>query len=155
LDGATVANDQDLLNQTRVVNGYQVGATFFMIDASRSMYQADQSVMPNEPVGTIWTIDAQNSSPSQDNFEVLHCTNANNNWKALEVSAHFNAGRAYEYYLNTFGRNSINGSGGNIISIINVTDENDNNMDNAFWSGTAMYYGNGNVAFQHWPKALM
>jgi len=154
LDGATVANDQDLLNQTQVVNGYQVGATFFMIDASRSMYQSDQSQMPNDPVGVIWTIDAQNSSPSQDNFEVVHCTNANNNWKPLEVSAHFNAGKAYEYYLNTFGRNSINGSGGNIISIINVTDENDNNMDNAFWSGTAMYYGNGNVAFTTLAKGL-
>ena len=154
LDGATVANDQDLLNQTRVVNGYQVGATFFMIDASRAMFNSGQSQMPNEPVGAIWTIDAQNSSPSQDNFEVVHCTNGNNNWEALEVSAHYNAGKAYEYFLNTFSRNAINGSGGNIISIINVTDENDNSMDNAFWSGTAMYYGNGNVAFTALAKGL-
>ncbi len=155
LDGATVTNDQDLLGQTRVVNAYQVGSTFYMIDASRSgMYMPAQSQMPNDPVGVIWTIDAQNSSPQQSNFEVVHITNTNNDWKALEVSAHYNAGRAYEYYLSTFNRNSINGSGGNIISIINVTDQNDNPMDNAFWSGTAMFYGNGNVAFTALAKGL-
>jgi len=155
LDGATTTNDQDLLGQNRTVNAYQVGTNFFMVDASRSgMYQPGQSQMPNEPVGVIWTIDAQNTSPQLNDFNVVHCTNTNNNWKALEVSAHFNAGRAYEYFLNTYGRNSINGTGGNIISIINVTDENDGNMDNAFWSQTAMYYGNGNVAFTALAKGL-
>jgi Zn-dependent metalloprotease len=155
LDGATTTNDQDLLGQNRVVNAYQVGTTFFMVDASRnSMYQPAQSQMPNDPLGVIWTIDAQNTSPQLNDFNVVHCTNTNNNWKSLEVSAHFNAGRAFEYYINTFGRNSINGTGGNIISIINVTDENDQNMDNAFWSQTAMYYGNGNVAFTALAKGL-
>ncbi len=155
LDGATTTNDQDLLGQNRVVNAYQVGSNFFMVDASRSsMYQPAQSQMPNDPVGVIWTIDAQNTSPQLNDFNVVHCTNNNNNWKSLEVSAHYNAGKAFEYYSNTFGRNSINGSGGNIISIINVTDENDSNMDNAFWSQTAMYYGNGNVAFTALAKGL-
>jgi Zn-dependent metalloprotease len=70
------------------------------------------------------------------------------------VSAHYNAGQAFEYFRNTFNRNSINGSGGNVISIINVTDENDGNMDNAFWSQTAMYYGNGDVAFQQLARGL-
>jgi len=155
LDGATTTTDQDLLGQNRTVNGYQKGATFFMIDVSRNgMYQPAQSHLPDDPIGTIWTIDAQNSSPQQSNFEVVHITNSNNDWKPLEVSAHFNAGKAYEYYLNTFNRNSINGTGGNIISIINVTDENDGNMDNAFWSGAAMFYGNGNVAFTSLAKGL-
>jgi Zn-dependent metalloprotease len=155
LDGATTTNDQDLLGATHVVNAYQVGSTFFLEDASRSgMYQPAQSKMPDEPVGVIWTIDAQNSSPQQSNFNVVHCTNTNNNWKPLEVSAHYNAGKAYEYYLNTFNRNSINGMGGNIISVINVTDANDNSMDNAFWNGAAMLYGNGNVAFTALAKGL-
>lgn len=155
LDGATVTTDQDLLGQNRTVNGYQVGANIFMIDASRtSMFQPAQSVMPNDPVGVIWTVDAQNSSPQQSNFEVVQVSNTTNNWKNLEVSAHYNAGQAFEYYKNTFNRNAINGNGGNIISIINVTDENDNNMDNAFWSGVAMFYGNGDVAFTALAKGL-
>ena len=155
MDGPSVINDQDLNGSNRTVNGYQVGSNFFMIDASRpGMFQGDQSVMPNEPVGTIWTVDAQNTSPQQSSFEVVHATNTNNNWKNLEVSAHFNGGQAYEYFRQTFNRNSINGDGGNIISIINVTDENDGNMDNAFWGGAAMFYGNGDVSFQPLAKGL-
>ncbi len=155
MDGPTSVSDQDLNGSNRTVNGYQVGSSFFMIDASRpGMFQGNQSVMPNEPVGTIWTVDAQNTSPQQASFEVVHVTNTNNNWKNLEVSAHFNGGQAYEYFRQTFNRNSINGTGGNIISIINVTDENDNNMDNAFWGGAAMFYGNGDVSFQALAKGL-
>jgi len=154
-DGATVVADQDLKGINRTVNGYLVGSNFFMIDASRTgMYLANQSVIPNEPVGVIWTVDAQNGSPQQTNFEIVHVTNTNNNWKNLEVSSHYNGGEAYEYFRQKFGRNSINGSGGNIISIINVTDENDNDMDNAFWNGAAIFYGNGDVAFQPLAKGL-
>lgn len=155
MDGATVITDQDLLGQNRTVNGYQVGTTFYMIDASRTgMYQPAQSVMPNEPMGVIWTVDAQNNSPQMDNFEIFHVANSNNNWQSLEVSAHYNAGQAYEYFLAKFGRNSINGSGGNIISIINVTDENDNDMDNAYWNGSAMFYGNGDTHYKELARGL-
>ena len=155
LDGATTTTDQDLLGQNRTVNGYQVGSNFFMIDASRSgMYQPTQSVMPNEPIGVLWTIDALNTSPAEQDFEVVHVTNTNNNWKGGEVSAHFNAGKAYEYFLQTFNRNSINGSGGNVISIINVADDNGAGLDNAFWNGSAMFYGNGNTSFKELARGL-
>ncbi len=155
VDGPSTITDQDLLGQTRTVNSYLVGPNFFMIDASRSgMFNGNQSVMPNEPAGVIWTIDGQNGSPQKDNFEVIHVSNTNNNWQPLQVSAHYNAGESYQYFLQKFNRNSLNGDGGNIISIINVADENGNGMDNAFWSGTAMFYGNGDVAFSALAKAL-
>nr|MDQ3017713.1 M4 family metallopeptidase [Bacteroidota bacterium] len=151
----TSISDQDLLGQNRTVNAYLVGSNFFMIDASRNgMFQSNQSVMPNEPLGVIWSIDAQNGSPQKDNFEVVHISNTNNNWSALEVSAHFNAGESYEYFRTKFNRNSLNGDGGNIISIINVTDENGNDMDNAFWGGQAMFYGNGDTAFKPLAQGL-
>ena len=155
LDGASTTTDQDLLGQNRTVNGYQVGSNFFMIDASRNgMYEPTQSVMPNEPVGVLWTIDALNTSPTEQDFEVVHITNTNNNWKSGEVSAHFNAGKAYEYFLQTYNRNSINGSGGNVISIINVADDNGTGLDNAFWNGSAMFYGNGNTSFKELARGL-
>ncbi|HEY3387788.1 MAG TPA: M4 family metallopeptidase, partial [Saprospiraceae bacterium] len=108
----------------------------------------------NEPIGVLWTIDALNTSPSEQDFEVVHVTNTNNNWKSLEVSAHFNAGKAYEYFLQTYTRNSINGSGGNVVSIINVADDNGAGLDNAFWNGSAMFYGNGNTAFKELARGL-
>lgn len=155
LDGATSTTDQDLFGIGRTVNAWQIGTTFFMVDASRTtMFNPAQSNMPNEPIGVIWTIDAQNTSPETSQFAIAHCTTPNNNWKPLEVSAHFNGGRAFEYFRQTFNRNSINGNGGNVISIINVAEANGAGLDNAFWSGQAMFYGNGNVAFQPLAKGL-
>lgn len=154
MDGATTTNDTDLSNTSRTVNAYQIGSNYYMIDVSRSgMFKADQSNLPNDPIGAIWTVDARNSSADQNSFEVYHCSNTNNNWTATEVSAHYNAGVAYEYFRTTFNRNSINGNGGTITSIINVR-ESGSDMDNAFWSGNTMYYGNGKDAFFPLAEAL-
>jgi Zn-dependent metalloprotease len=147
-DGPAVANASDLFGINRTINTYEVSNTFFMIDGSRSMFNAAQSNMPDEPVGSIWTIDAQNTSPQNNDFAAIHVTSSNNNWNnPSAVSAHYNGGEAYQYFANTFGRNSINGQGGNIISLVNVADSDGGDMDNAFWSGAAMFYGNGDQAF--------
>jgi hypothetical protein len=131
------------------------GNNFYLMDASRDMYNASTSNMPDEPIGVIWTLDASNTSPETNNFRVEHLTSSNNSWNnKVAVSAHFNAQTAYDYYKNTFGRNSINGQGGNIISLINVTNSDGSQMDNAFWSGKAMFYGNGNQAFKPLAGAL-
>jgi Zn-dependent metalloprotease len=154
-DGPSMVSDQDLLGQSRTVHGYLVGSQFFLIDASRpAMFDGVQSVMPNEPVGVIWTVDGQDRSPQNDNFELVHVSNTNNSWDPLEVSAHHNAGQAFEYFRQKFNRVSLNGNGGNIISVINIKDENGNNLDNAYWNGAAMWYGNGDVAFQPLAKSL-
>jgi Zn-dependent metalloprotease len=149
LDGPATANAQDLLGQTRTINTYDIGGTFFMLDISRSMYNASLSNLPEQPFGAIWTLDALNTSPENSDFSVAHNTASGNNWTGQNsaVSAHYNAGLAYEYFKNTHGRESINGNGGNIVSIINVAEKNGQGMDNAFWNGAAMFYGNGDAAF--------
>lgn len=154
-DGPTTASGTDLNNATRTINTYQVGNDYILLDASRPMYSESQSEIPNEPVGAIWTLDAFDTSPqNNETFELGQNVSSNNTWSKKQVSAHYNAGVTYEYFKDVHGRNSINGSGGNIVSIINVTDENDNAMDNAFWNGVAMWYGNGNVAFNALPGGL-
>ena len=147
VDGDVQANGTDLADQGRQLRAYQVGPDYFMLDASRGMYNDLQSSMPDEPMGVIWTIDANGTAPQNQNFSVSHVHSTNNTWAPLEVSAHWNSTKAFEYFEDTFARNSINGAGGNIISIINVVDENENAMDNAFWNGYAMFYGNGDEAF--------
>ncbi|MDF1864513.1 MAG: M4 family metallopeptidase [Saprospiraceae bacterium] len=144
----TTADANDLFGITRTINVYETGGNFFMIDASRSMHNAVQSTFPNGTVGVILTIDGNNTIPQSNNFETFHVVSSNNNWNnPTAVSAHYNGGKVYEYFKNTFGRESINGQGGNIISIINVADQDGGDMDNAFWNGQAMFYGNGDQAF--------
>ncbi len=155
LDGPATANATDLLGVTRLINTYQKGSAYYMIDISRPMYQATASTMPNDPIGAIWTLDAMNTSPSGNGFQYDHVTSSNNSWNnATAISAHYNGGVAYTYYKNTFNRNSINGAGGTIISLINVADDNGGGLDNAFWNGEAMFYGNGSQAFKPLARGL-
>lgn len=151
LDGAATANANDLFNLTRVINTYQVGANYFLIDASRPMFKAASSTFPNNPIGVIQTFDYRNT----DEGPAYFVTSSNNAWANSNkgVSSHYNAGRAYDYFRVTHGRNSINGRGGNVNSYINVTEEGQQ-MDNAYWNGEAMFYGNGDQVFSALPKSL-
>jgi len=153
--GNEPASGKDLFDVTRNFNVWKEGSFYYMVDASRGMFILNQSKMPDEPVGGILTFDARNTSPSLSNFNVDLVRSSNNMWlDKLSVSAQYNSLKAYEYFLNTFGRNSINGSGGTIVSIINVADDNGQSMDNAFWNGEAMFYGNGDEYFTKLAKAL-
>jgi bacillolysin len=155
MDGKATANAVDLFNISRAINTYQVGSNYFMIDAARTMFNGAQSQMPDDPVGAIFTIDAFNSSPQRDDFKYDQVKSSNNTWSSkTSVSAHYNGGKSYEYFLNTHGRNSIDGAGGTIVSLINVTDEDDQSMGNAFWNGAAIFYGNGDSSFQPLARGL-
>src|SRR5690606_10558383 len=83
------------------------------------------------------------------NFKYDHVTSSSNTWTNSPggVSSHFNGGKAFEYFRIVHNRNSIDGNKGNIISFINVADEDGASMGNAFWNGAAMFYGNGDGAF--------
>lgn len=76
------------------------------------------------------------------------CVSNDNVWSPLHVSAMWGITQAYQYYKNTFGRNSLDDKGGNIAGVINVNDEKTGGpMDNAFWNGTYMLFGNGDKDF--------
>ncbi|NNE25599.1 MAG: T9SS type A sorting domain-containing protein, partial [Saprospiraceae bacterium] len=148
-DGPRVTNAGDLFGLSQTINTYEVGNNFFLIDGSRDMFNLSFSDLPDEPVGVIWTIDLNNTSPVNENASYTHVVSSNNSWTSSPeaVSAHFNAGRAYDYFKETFNRESISGDGQNIISFVNVAQENGSSMGNAFWNGLGIYYGNGDNDF--------
>jgi bacillolysin len=150
VDGKFTATAVDLLGVNRTINTYQVGATYYLLDASRTMFRAANSRMPSTPVGGIETRDYNNT----DDGPFIYVTSSNNAWtKPAAVSAHYNGGLAYDYFKNTFNRNSIDGQGGTITAFINVTDERQS-MDNAYWNGEAMFYGNGGSVFYPLARGL-
>lgn len=55
------------------------------------------------------------------------------------VDAHVNAGKVYDYYLETFNRDSFDGEGAKIISSVHVGEA----WNNAAWNGKLMMYGDG------------
>ena len=154
LDGvfSTQARDLNGVNQSFVI--IQSGQAYYLIDPSKEMFDNTRSKLPDDPRGAIWTIDANNSSIAGE-MKLSHVISNNGTaWNATAVSAHRNATVCYDYYRNTFNRNSLDGSGGNIISVINITDEDGLGMDNAYWNGEFMGYGNGRDGFKPLAGAL-
>ncbi len=154
-DGHRSTSGPDLNGQNQNINVYEIGNDYIMLDISQPMFDAGRSMVPQDVVGGIITLDAENSSPQRDDFTTKYvATNNINSWDPNGISAHYNAITSYNYFRNTFNRNSINGEGGTVYSIINVTDEDDADMDNAFWNGIAMFYGNGKDAFTKFAGSL-
>lgn len=153
LDGPFTATARDLAGISRTFSVQQSGSTYYMLDTQRPMYNKTTSKLPDDPVGGIWTIDAQNTTSDNMKYSQV-TTNSLNNWNATAVSAHYNAGICYEYYRTKFGRNSLDGKGSTIISVINIADDDGKGMDNAYWNGEFMGYGNGRDAFKPLAGAL-
>ena len=150
VDGPRTATASDLNGVSQTINTYLKGSSYFLIDASRPMFNGTTSILPDEPVGGIMTIDMNNTFG--DNAAIKHVTSSDNIWNSdnlrKAVSAHYNAGIAYDYFEDKHLRTSMDGAGGTMISIINVTDEKGVGLDNAFWNGKAMFYGNGKASFR-------
>ena len=150
--GRATSVSGDLFSEQRSINTYECGSGFFMVDASRDMFSGLETSCDNTDQllnGVILTLDAGNTSPENRNFDYeVSSSNTQNDWNdPVAVSAHYNAGQAYEYFRNVFGRQSITGNGTNIVSFINVTEDDGSRMDNAFWNGEFIFYGNGDQAF--------
>ncbi|MFD8757234.1 M4 family metallopeptidase [Kitasatospora sp. NPDC059577] len=58
------------------------------------------------------------------------------------TDAHVNAGLVLDFYRNRLGRNGLDGQGGAIVSVVNVSDGG-KPFPNAFWDGSKMVYGSG------------
>lgn len=153
-DGHVVMQGRDLFGINRTLNSYEKSAVRYMIDANRDMFRATNS-LPNNPTGAIWTIDAGNRKPLNKRYSYNHIATSASLWdNPSAVSAHYNGSKSYEYFKNTFGRNSVDGRGGSVISFVNVVDEDGATMGNAFWNGQGLYYGNGDDAFFPLARAL-
>ncbi|MFK8057166.1 MAG: M4 family metallopeptidase [Saprospiraceae bacterium] len=150
--GPRTATALDLNGVTRTLQVFEE-SDFFLVDASRPMFNASSQV-PGNMNGVIVTANGQGTYPD-NSFNAVYSTTNNNSWAdRREVSAHYNTEQSYEYFRQTFGRNSIDAQGGTVISFVNVTDENGSQMDNAFWNGRAMFYGNGNTGFSELSGSL-
>ena len=140
-DGPVTAEALDLNGDVQTVNIYEDQDVFLMIDASRPMFRAEQPINFSDPRGVIWTIDAQGTDLGDQSLSQI--VSEDNVWRdPVAVSAHSNAGKVFDYFLNTHGRLAIDDDGSTIISIVHVTEDGEP-LVNAFWNGAFMAYGDG------------
>ncbi|WP_439743428.1 M4 family metallopeptidase [Bacillus pseudomycoides] len=120
-----VGTGKGVLGDTKSINTTLSGSTYYLQDNTRGAtiftYDAkNRSTLP----GTLWTDTDNVFNASRD---------------AAAVDAHYYAGVTYDYYKNTFNRNSINDAGAPLKSTVHYG----SNYNNAFWDGSQMVYGDG------------
>jgi len=117
--GTTVLGTSATFNTTLSAGKYYLQDT----TRGKGVYTYDAKNRTSLP-GTLWA-DADN---------VFNAT-----YDRAAVSAHVNAAKTYDFYKNTYGRNSYDNAGARLNSTVHYS----TNYNNAFWDGTKMVYGDG------------
>lgn len=134
----TPGGGQDLLGQNRSFNVWSENGQFYLVDPSTP----DSTV--GEPIaqgpgqkGDTFILDVQNGDGT--NLAYISNTTASVGWDSTAVSAMHNTMQVYRYYLDNFGRKSVDGNDKNLMVAVHF----ENQYNNAFWNGTFMIYGDG------------
>ena len=148
----STGNGVDLNGVNRTMNIWQLNGGSALIDGSKDMFNSTDNTGIKELEGVIITYDADRVA----NFETVTIVNEAGTTfsNPTAVSAHYNASVAYDYFRQRHDRLAIDGAGGNILSIINVVNDDGSEMDNAYWNGAYMAYGNGDQAFTSFAGGL-
>lgn len=136
------AQGVDLNGETRNFRAYQHDDNVFYSVWDLPNFNLTGSTLPNELAGGALTLSLENTDLNE-NASLYHVTSNNNTWSdASLVSAAYNMSLAYDYFKSVHARNAIDGKDQSIISILHAT-MNGQPMDNAFWTGRFMVYGDG------------
>ena len=148
-DGRAIGSGVDLQGNTVDLHTLEDDGTFYLIDGSREGFD-EVNYTVNEPEAALWTLDARYTDA-----ETIENVTSDDNFFAdpVAVSAHTNMERVYEYFLETHGRLGIAGDGTSTISVVHVTDGGES-MENAYWNGVYMAYGDGGEAFSPLAASL-
>ncbi|MEA3494668.1 MAG: M4 family metallopeptidase [Bacteroidota bacterium] len=72
--------------------------------------------------------------------------NFNSNYDEIATDAHWGTEMTYDFYMNKFGRNSIDNKGLKLRSYVHYSQVPGQDYANAFWNGNFMTYGDGNAS---------
>ena len=128
---AVVGNGTGFYSGAGFVNAWSTGTTFQLRDTTRTGAGGPEII----------TNDEDGASPSED---------LDNNWNNLttaprdqnqgaEVDAHRYAGDVVDYYQTVHGRNSLNGAGMNLTTVVHLG----SNYSNGYWDGSKVNLGDG------------
>ncbi|MEU6659701.1 M4 family metallopeptidase [Streptomyces sp. NPDC046821] len=138
--GVRVDGSEAKLNADKEADG-----SYTLVDSTRAMYA--------KTGGQIRTYDAKRKSyldvaggPVTDDVPLVKSDSDRfdgANTTSGAVDAHYNAAKVYEFYKDEIGRDGIDGKGGSIYSVVNVSNGG-KDYANAFWDGSKMVYGHMN-----------
>lgn len=144
VDAATgnVIKEQNLIctvNSIGTANTKYSGTKSITTDYTGTLYRLRETGRGNG----IETYNMKNTTT----YSATDFTNTANSWTTTTADqaatdAHWGAEVTYDYYYQTFNRNSIDNNGFKLLSYVHYS----NNYVNAFWDGQRMTYGDGNTS---------
>ncbi|MDC3413870.1 M4 family metallopeptidase [Aquibacillus sp. 3ASR75-11] len=133
--GIGVLGDQRQLHVTKTKESND-GAEFALADYS------------HEDLGGILTYSGENSWAYGLDEAILYTgidASFKDDYDRAAVDAHYNSEKVFEYFKNEHNRNSLDGKGMAIKSVVHFGE----NYNNAFWNGRYMTYGDGDGEFMN------
>ena len=137
--GSGLGTDDNL----KALNLYQNDGSFspiamnkyFLVDITKPMFVGyhDENFVDN----IIWTSNWNALTDEEDSFFNTTIDDRD------AVDAHYNTGLVYDFYKNAFDWDGITGVGGSIVSFVHAEEFEGVPLDNAFWNGLALFYGDG------------
>lgn len=144
--GIVAASGVDLLGVSRTFNAWaQATGSYYLIDPGTPTVDSSYDPVLNGPNLTGDTFIYSANSGDGKSLYYNTSTFQLSGWDPAAVSAAYNTRKVYDYYKTTFGRNSIDGNGMNLLIVThqNKDSQGQSNIDNAFWNGQSMIYGDG------------
>ena len=121
--------------------------TFPVWEENGFYYLFDQSL----PTGGYSIVYDSGNQDTFENAQVIFSTAPDGPWDPAGVSAYVGHALSYFYFLNTFGRNSVDGVGAPLTSYVHVGQ----NYANATWNNLVMRYGDGdNISLGNFAACL-
>lgn len=130
LDVAATGTGTGVLGDTKTINLDYVNSTYYLRDVTKAMAATS---------GYILTYNDSNKTRLPGSLMYETSSVFNTTAEKAAVDAHYYAGAVYDFYKNSFNRNSIDGNGMSIKSTVHYG----RNYNNAFWNGAQMVYGDG------------
>jgi Zn-dependent metalloprotease len=132
-EAAATGTGKGYLGETRTLNiSNESDGSYRLIDKTKPMYRVENG--EEEGYLAVYDYTRPFSGPISNNVPYFY--------DAPAVDAHYYAGIVYDYYKDKLQRNSIDGKGMSIISVVNA-----GAIDNAAWDGYEMLYGDGTSTF--------
>ncbi len=125
--------------KSRTIEVTQSGGTYQMTDSTRQIRTYDAASQQIQGLGTLVT----SSNPSS-------WDQTSTRGKGSAVDAHFNAGVVFDFYKKVLNRSALDGKGTAMLSTVHYGA----GMDNAFWDGQRMAYGDGSQMFKPLAQSI-
>jgi Zn-dependent metalloprotease len=146
---AVPGSGTDLFGVERDLNVWRDGGSYYLTDTGKPMYDpASAPPLAANVRGAIIVSDAANHPPNSDPQTIppttlVSSSSATDGWLADGVSAAAGLSAVYDYYRECHSRDSVDGKGGNILSVVRLG----KGYDNAFWASdlNSMFFGDADV----------